>query len=75
MDLQQYDVFPLVLGSADKSHLGGNDWPPLPWFIPYVIKHWFGRRHAGAWRFNASDFWGNPVPLHFLPQNMRTETS
>lgn len=67
--VRQYDVFPLVLGTCDKSYDGGNDFPPLPGAIPYAIKYWFGRRHAGAWRFNPCDYWGNPVPLPMLPEN------
>jgi len=64
-----YDVFPLVLGTSDKSYEGGNDFPPLPGVVPYAIKYWFGRRHAGAWRFNPCNYWGKPVPLPMLPEN------
>jgi hemerythrin-like domain-containing protein len=65
----QYDVFPLVLGNCDKTYEGGNEFPPLPAVLPYVIKYWFGRGHSGAWRFNPCDFWGKPVPLQMLPEN------
>ncbi|KAL2014834.1 hypothetical protein VTN00DRAFT_2359 [Thermoascus crustaceus] len=64
-----YDVFPCVLGTCDKTYEGGNEFPPLPAVLPYVIKYWFGARNKGAWRFNPCDFWGQPVPLHFLPEN------
>ncbi|KAI9705374.1 MAG: hypothetical protein M1820_005204 [Bogoriella megaspora] len=64
-----YDVFPCVLGTADKTYEGGNVFPPLPSVLPYVIKYWFGAWNKGAWRFNPCDFWGQPVPLHFLPEN------
>lgn len=65
----QYEVFPLVLGTCDKTYEGGNAFPPLPGVIPYAIKYWFGRSHTGAWRFNPCDFWGKPVPLAMLPEN------
>ncbi|KAL1982157.1 hypothetical protein VTN96DRAFT_1692 [Rasamsonia emersonii] len=64
-----YDVFPCVLGTCDKTYEGGNNFPPLPGVLPYVIKYWFGAYNKGAWRFNPCDFWGKPVPLHFLPEN------
>ena len=71
MDDLQYDIFPVGLGASDKTFDGGNQFPPLPWFMPYAIKYWFAGYHSGAWRFNPSDFWGKPVPLHFLPENRR----
>ncbi|KAE9380370.1 hypothetical protein N431DRAFT_540002 [Stipitochalara longipes BDJ] len=64
-----YEVFPLVLGTCDKTYEGGNSFPPLPAPIPYAIKYWFGRSHSGAWRFNPCDFWGKPQPLPMLPEN------
>lgn len=66
---KQYDIFPLVLGCCDKTYQGGNDFPPLPRFMPYAIIYWFGRTHSGAWRFNPCDFWGQPRPLPMLPAN------
>jgi hemerythrin-like domain-containing protein len=63
----QDEIFPLVLGLVDNTFEGGtHKFPPLPWFAPYVIHYWFGRKHAGAWRFNPSDMWGNPRPLLFV---------
>jgi hypothetical protein len=67
--LIQYDVFPCVLGNCDKTYEGGNMFPPLPAILPYVIKFWFGASNKGAWRFNPCNFWGKPVPLHFLSEN------
>jgi hemerythrin-like domain-containing protein len=66
---RKYEVFPLVLGTCDKTYEGGNEFPPLPAPIPYAIKYWFGRSHSGAWRFNPCDFWGKPQPLLMLPEN------
>lgn len=64
-----YDIFPCVLGTCDKTYEGGNDFPPLPGFMPYAIKYWFGSYNSGAWRFNPCDFWGQPRPLPMLPEN------
>ncbi|KAI9152275.1 hypothetical protein HJFPF1_09504 [Paramyrothecium foliicola] len=61
-----YDIFPVVLGSADKTFNGGNSFPPLPFVMPYVIKYWFAAGN-GAWRFNPCDWWGRPRPLAFAP--------
>ncbi|KAI1337119.1 hypothetical protein F5Y15DRAFT_408213 [Xylariaceae sp. FL0016] len=63
-----YDVFPTVLGCADKTYEGGHTFPPLPWIMPYLVKYWFARGN-GAWRFNPCDWWGKPQPLAFVPQN------
>lgn len=57
----QYDSIPADLGCVDN-----REWvPPLPWFVPYLVKWWYSRRHRGAWRFCPSDFWGNPRRLRF----------
>lgn len=66
-DNAQYTVFPCVLGCADKTYEGGNEFPPLPWVLPYLVKFWFGAGNSGAWRFNPCDFWGQPRPLAFGP--------
>ncbi|KAI4933525.1 uncharacterized protein J4E92_003192 [Alternaria infectoria] len=59
-------VIPLVLGCVDRSYPGSGNFPPVPFFIPYLNAYWFARKHKGAWRFNPSDHWGNPRPLQFL---------
>ncbi|KAH6688403.1 hypothetical protein F5X68DRAFT_79785 [Plectosphaerella plurivora] len=61
-----YDIFPSVLGCADKTFDGGNEFPPLPSFMPYLVKYWFARGN-GAWRFGPCDWWGKPQPLAFVP--------
>ncbi|PGH07224.1 hypothetical protein AJ79_06328 [Helicocarpus griseus UAMH5409] len=63
-----HDVFPTVLGCADKTYEGGHDFPPLPWVLPYLIKYWFAAGN-GAWRFNPCDWWGQPQPLEFGPSS------
>lgn len=65
-DNAQYSVFPCVLGTADKTYEGGNEFPPLLWILPYLVKYWFAAGN-GAWRFNPCDFWGRPCPLAFGP--------
>ncbi|KAI1807131.1 hypothetical protein F4811DRAFT_566995 [Daldinia bambusicola] len=62
-----YDVFPVVLGCVDKTYEGGHPFPNMPWFLPYLVKYWFGAGN-GAWRFNPCDWWGQPRPLVFVPQ-------
>lgn len=67
----QYTVFPCVLGCADKTYEGGNEFPPLPWVMPYVVKFWFARG-VGAFRFNPCDFFGKPQPLAFGPNSAKS---
>ncbi|PGH36169.1 hypothetical protein GX50_01025 [[Emmonsia] crescens] len=62
-----YDIFPVVLGCADKTYEGGHDFPPLPWVMPFLVKFWFAAGN-GAWRFNPCDWWGKPRPLAFGPE-------
>ncbi|KAI1073753.1 hypothetical protein F5B20DRAFT_494362 [Whalleya microplaca] len=62
-----YDVFPCVLGCADKTYEGGHPFPPLPWIMPYLVKYWFAAGN-GSWRFNPCDWWGQPQPLAFVPR-------
>lgn len=58
---------PFALGCADKTYEGGKhkDFPPWPFFVPYLINYWYARKFAGAWRFCPYDFWGRPKPLPF----------
>ena len=64
-----YDIFPVVLGAADKTYEGGNSWPALPSFMPFLMNWWFSRRRKGAWRLSPCDFYGQPVPLEFFLQS------
>ncbi|EUC33856.1 hypothetical protein COCCADRAFT_95040 [Bipolaris zeicola 26-R-13] len=59
-------VIPLIMGCLDKNYPGSEDFPPLPFFVPWLNAYWFSRKHGGCWRFNPSDHWGRPRPLHFL---------
>jgi hypothetical protein len=64
----QCNVFPCVMGCADKTAPGHEDFPPLPATIAYSIHYVFYLKHAGAWRFNPCDFFGKPLPLRFGPE-------
>ncbi|KAK5632362.1 hypothetical protein RRF57_008076 [Xylaria bambusicola] len=46
----------------------GEDFPPFPWFMPYLAHYAFAVRN-GSWRFNPCDFWGKPRPLAFVNNN------
>lgn len=65
-----YDVFPSMLGSADHTHEGGNEFPAVPGPMKWALQYWFAKRgeRPGAWRFCPSDFWGQPRELLFLQE-------
>ncbi|CEJ62864.1 hypothetical protein PMG11_11349 [Penicillium brasilianum] len=46
-------ILPLALGTNDHDFEGGAHakWPPFPFFLPFLIRVYFGKRHSGAWRF------------------------
>lgn len=61
------EVFPFALGLADTTYEGGiHSFPPVPFFIPYIVHYLFSYKHAGTWRFAPCDFWGKPRPLQFV---------
>ncbi|KAL2060973.1 hypothetical protein VTL71DRAFT_9025 [Oculimacula yallundae] len=61
-------ILPGFLGSHDSTFEGGihHWWPPFPFFMPYLIKYWYMRKHQGAWRFSPCDAFGVPKELPFL---------
>ena len=60
------EVLPLVLGLSDRTYEGDiQDFPPVPWFLPYLVHYWFARKHAGAWRC-LLDMWSKPRELQFV---------
>jgi len=61
-----YLEIPLLMGTIDKKYPGTEAFPPLPSWLIWMNVYWFTRRHKGCWRFNPSDHWGKPKPLHFL---------
>ncbi|KAF9697978.1 hypothetical protein EKO04_004119 [Ascochyta lentis] len=58
-------VIPLVLGCIDRNYAGSENFPPVPFFVPWLNAYWFARKHKGCWRFNPSDHWGRPRRLQF----------
>lgn len=63
-------IGPLVLGSQDRTLKIDNQeiqFPVLPFkWAPYLVQAVVSRRHAGAWRFCPSTFWGVPRGTKFL---------
>jgi hemerythrin-like domain-containing protein len=57
---------PITFGCVDRTFkvdgLPAN-FPPVPFFIPYLVHYVFSGRHAGAWRFNPCTFFKAPRPL------------
>jgi hypothetical protein len=59
----------MLIGCSDKTFVLDGEvspFPPVPFFVPYIVKYVLQQRNAGAWRFNPSDFFGVPRPLSFL---------
>jgi hypothetical protein len=64
----------MVLGCADKTYEGGiHQFPPFPFFFPYLIDYWFARKYQGAWRFCPCDMYGKPRALAFTEENAGEE--
>ncbi|KAH7312948.1 hypothetical protein BKA65DRAFT_149307 [Rhexocercosporidium sp. MPI-PUGE-AT-0058] len=61
-------ILPIALGANDTTFEGGVHawWPPFPFFVPYLVKFWYMRKHSGAWRFSPCDVFGRPRELEFL---------
>ncbi|CAE7179413.1 Hemerythrin domain containing protein [Pyrenophora teres f. teres] len=68
--IDPYIVAPLILGCGDRGYPGSRGCPPVPFFLPWLNAYWFERKHSGSWRFNPSDHWGYPRPLHFQPHDL-----
>lgn len=59
-------MFPAGLGGMDNTFEGGkHKWPPLPFFVPYLVKYVYARRFAGSWRFSPCTIFGQPKELPF----------
>ncbi|KID84507.1 hemerythrin HHE cation binding domain-containing protein [Metarhizium guizhouense ARSEF 977] len=59
-DVGSYDeMLPLAFGCMDRGFEGGrHKFPPAPWWVAWVVRYWFARRHQSVWRFNPCDMWG-----------------
>ena len=59
---------PLVMGCADNSFsIDGQfiHFPPVPFFVPYLVKYIFASKYSGAWKFAPCDMFGRPRKLAF----------
>ncbi|KAF2448503.1 hypothetical protein P171DRAFT_428563 [Karstenula rhodostoma CBS 690.94] len=66
MNTNKYRIGPLVFGTADRAFEGGiHNFPPVPFFVPYVIRYAFERPHRGAWRFSPCTTWRDRRDLLF----------
>lgn len=67
-DKEKNLVFPSGLGGHDRTYEGGKnkDFPPLPFFVPYLVDWWMSRKYKGAWRFSPCTVYGIPRPLKFV---------
>ncbi|KAK3312069.1 hypothetical protein B0H66DRAFT_393663 [Apodospora peruviana] len=65
-----YQIGPLVLGCQDHSFTVDGlhiQFPELPFsWAPSLVDHLVSRRHAGAWRFCPSDFYGQIHETEFF---------
>lgn len=62
----KHRVLPCVLGGIDKSFEGGkHNFPPFPWFVPYLVHYYFARRYRGSWRFAPCTMFGQRRELPF----------
>ncbi|KFY07771.1 hypothetical protein V492_06838 [Pseudogymnoascus sp. VKM F-4246] len=66
-DFEKDELYPLVVGSHDKELKGGENFPPVPKFVIYIVAYWLSRKYRSVWRFNPCDFFGKKRPLHFGP--------
>jgi hemerythrin-like domain-containing protein len=63
-----YKGGPMAMGCIDKTFKVDGipaNFPPAPFFVPYLIHYVFSSRHAGAWRFNPCTSFKTPRPLAF----------
>jgi len=59
-------VLPCGLGSIDRTFEGGkHNFPPFPFFVPYLVQYVFARKHRGSWRFSPCTMFGQPKELPF----------
>jgi len=59
-------VLPNGLGAIDKSFEGGkHNFPPFPFFVPYLVNYVFARKYKGSWRFSPCTMFGEKRELPF----------
>ncbi|KAM7193440.1 hypothetical protein V8F33_007819 [Rhypophila sp. PSN 637] len=74
-----FEIGPLVLGCQDRTLKIDNQeiqFPVLPFsWAPYLVQHIVARKHAGAWRFCPSTFFGEPRDSEWFPLNVTTTSN
>jgi hypothetical protein len=63
-----WSIYPLGMGNVDWAFEGGNNFPEIPFFVPYLVHYVFGSRYRSVWRFNPNTLFGEKRPLVFLPR-------
>lgn len=62
----KHRVLPCGLGAIDRTFEGGkHNFPPFPFFVPYLVNYVFARRYRGSWRFSPCTMFGQPRELAF----------
>ncbi|KAM7216537.1 hypothetical protein V8F06_008065 [Rhypophila decipiens] len=73
-----FEIGPLVLGCQDRTLKIDNQeiqFPVLPFsWAPHLVQHIVARKHAGAWRFCPSTFFGEPKGTEWFSLNGTTTT-
>ena len=65
-------MIPAGFGCVDHAFEDGRHarWPPFPWFVPYLNRFIFSRKHAKAWQF--SPCWKfQPRELSFVAEDWK----
>ncbi|KAF2099991.1 hypothetical protein NA57DRAFT_75493 [Rhizodiscina lignyota] len=66
-DPRMKDIICFAIGNIDRTHEDGlhKNFPPFPFFVPYVAHYLWGRKHSGSWRLSPCDAWGQPRSMPF----------
>lgn len=43
-----------------------KNFPPFPFFMPYIVHYLWSRKNKGSWRFLPCDAWSRPKELPFV---------
>ncbi len=62
-------MLPSGLASNDVTFEGGvHKWPPFPFFVPYLVHYYYGRKYRGVWRLSPCTIFGVPQELPFASE-------
>jgi len=66
----KHKSLPVGLCANDRTYENGKhaNWPPFPFFVPYLVKYYYFRKYKGSWRFSPCDAFGQPKELPFAPE-------